>query len=708
MTPLPFDDLTFRWINQGGLGERIDTILLALADAHRMVPWLIVGAILLATLGGAKWRRTLLLAGLVVAISDPTNRFVVKRLFARERPCQVLDDVVLRAGRCPVSASFPSSHAVNTSAAVTVVSLAHPALALPLAAVAVVTALTRVYQGVHFPLDVIGGLVLGAAFGLVGFELARGAPRRRLNRLAHAIRGAAVRGWRALGERRWLAAGAVLLAANTAFNVIAITRGGLDLAPDEAHYWEWSRRLDLSYYSKGPGIAYLIRATTALFGSSPAGIRMSAVLASTVLALAMFVLARRITGSDRAAVLGLVTLRLSPLFTAGGMLATIDPPFAACWALALVALERAFRTGSTRAWLAAGLATGVAFLFKYTAGVLAPCVIGALLVVPALRAQLRRPGPYLCGAVAAALTLPVWIWNARHGWVTTAHVGKLAGVGKGAGFDVGQLLEFVGSQIGVLTPWVAVLLGLGMARSGRAAWQTRDPGHVLLFATSAPILAFFTLKSGQAKVQANWAVPAYLAAGVSAGWVLDQAIPALRGRRRQAMRRLAAACVAASLMVSALMGSAGLAQDFFEGLPGRLDPTARLRGWRGFGLHVGRVLEAWRAEGAAPLVFVNQYAKASELAFYVPGHPRVYSVRLDRRYEQYDLWNDLATVPAGAAALYVGGSGGIHPGVAFAFEDCRELPAYRDPSDNQWLGTQRLFRCEGFRGFPEWFPQERF
>src|ERR1700756_4792085 len=33
----------------------------------------------------------------------------------------------------------------------------------------------------------------------------------------------------------------------------------LDLAPDEAHYWDWSRHLDWSYYSKGPLVAYLIR-----------------------------------------------------------------------------------------------------------------------------------------------------------------------------------------------------------------------------------------------------------------------------------------------------------------------------------------------------------------------------------------------------------------------------------------------------------------
>src|SRR6266581_607000 len=41
----------------------------------------------------------------------------------------------------------------------------------------------------------------------------------------------------------------------------------LDLAPDEAHYWDWSRHLDWSYYSKGPLVAYLIRLGCTLAGS---------------------------------------------------------------------------------------------------------------------------------------------------------------------------------------------------------------------------------------------------------------------------------------------------------------------------------------------------------------------------------------------------------------------------------------------------------
>ena len=52
----------------------------------------------------------------------------------------------------------------------------------------------------------------------------------------------------------------------------------LDLAPDEAHYWQWSRHLDASYYSKGPLVAWLIRASCELLGDNVLAVRLPAVI----------------------------------------------------------------------------------------------------------------------------------------------------------------------------------------------------------------------------------------------------------------------------------------------------------------------------------------------------------------------------------------------------------------------------------------------
>ena len=54
-----------------------------------------------------------------------------------------------------------------------------------------------------------------------------------------------------------------LLAVLSAVQLCVLAWSPFDLAPDEAHYWEWSRRLDYGYYSKGPAIAWTIAAATA-------------------------------------------------------------------------------------------------------------------------------------------------------------------------------------------------------------------------------------------------------------------------------------------------------------------------------------------------------------------------------------------------------------------------------------------------------------
>src|SRR5437773_5704195 len=72
----------------------------------------------------------------------------------------------------------------------------------------------------------------------------------------------------------------------------------LDLAPDEAHYWDWSRHLDWSYYSKGPLVAYLIRAGCAVAGSWSQGlianemiaVRLPAILCGSLLLVSLYVL----------------------------------------------------------------------------------------------------------------------------------------------------------------------------------------------------------------------------------------------------------------------------------------------------------------------------------------------------------------------------------------------------------------------------------
>ncbi|HKK34115.1 MAG TPA: hypothetical protein VJ934_11240, partial [Desulfomicrobiaceae bacterium] len=73
----------------------------------------------------------------------------------------------------------------------------------------------------------------------------------------------------------WAAALAVILA-TTAVRLWFIGSGQINLAPDEAQYWDWSRTLQFSYYSKGPLIAVINRITTMMFGATEFGVRFGA------------------------------------------------------------------------------------------------------------------------------------------------------------------------------------------------------------------------------------------------------------------------------------------------------------------------------------------------------------------------------------------------------------------------------------------------
>lgn len=420
-----------------------------------------------------------------------------------------------------------------------------------------------------------------------------------------------------------------LVAALTALRLLYLATGPLDLSPDEAHYWEWSRRLDLSYYSKGPLVAYLIRLCTSLFGESALAIRAGALALSLVGAWALYRLGREAFGGPGPALLAVAGLQLTPLVWAGSLLMTIDPPFLVLWTLTLLLLQRAL-AGSSAAWVLGGAAVGLGLLAKYSMLYVVPGLLLYFWWAPEARRWLRHPAPWAGAAVALALFSPVVLWNVRQGWVSARHV---ASQGRGAGgLTLAHVVEFAGSQLLVLTPVVAAILAWGAWLALReGARRGREP-YRFLVAFAAPVLAVHLLAGLQGKIQANWTAAAYPPLALAAAGLLLERRRVLDdvGRGRQRALLVVAAAVALTLSGAGHFTGA-------LGVPPRLDPTTRLRGWR----ELGEAVSAIRRQMPVPertFLVSDRYQVASELAFYVAGRPTTYNFNLGRRLNQYDFW----------------------------------------------------------------------
>src|SRR5262245_12002803 len=203
----------------------------------------------------------------------------------------------------------------------------------------------------------------------------------------------------------------------------------LDLAPDEAHYWHWSQRLDWSYYSKGPLVAFLIRASCFLLGNlsehltgnQMAAVRFPAVVCGALLLTSMYVLSAMFLRREKWALLVIALALTLPILSAGALLMTIDAPYTCAWGWALVFVYRALFRDSPRSWLWAGVCVALGVLAKHTMVLFVPMVGLFLLAAPAVRGQLRQRGVWIMLFVGALGGLPILLWNMQHDWITLKH-----------------------------------------------------------------------------------------------------------------------------------------------------------------------------------------------------------------------------------------------------------------------------------------------
>jgi 4-amino-4-deoxy-L-arabinose transferase-like glycosyltransferase len=362
--------------------------------------------------------------------------------------------------------------------------------------------------------------------------------------------------------------------------------GTSDLSFDEAHYWMWSERLAPAYFSKGPGIALVIRGSTAIFGATEFGVRFWSPLLGAATILLLYYFTRRLF-NERAAFWTVIALNAVPLFNVGNLVMTIDPLSIFFWVAAMfifwLALEKS--PNAAGLWFATGLLIGLGFLCKYTNAFELISVVLVLALVPRHRREFKRPGLYLLlGGFLLCLAPPI-IWNYQHTWVTVSHLESRGGLDQSLGIRPLELLGFLGAHFLTFSP----ILFLALAWAVVANWRrARQQFKVLyLFWFGAPVFAFYFLLSINDQAAPNWDVLAFISLAVLAAAYWSERLATSR-----AANRFLAVGIVLGLGLSVFVMDTDLLRTFNLPFPHHRDPADRARGWKS----ASRAVEKIRAD----------------------------------------------------------------------------------------------------------------
>ena len=399
-----------------------------------------------------------------------------------------------------------------------------------------------------------------------------------------------------------------------AFRVLYVIYYPIDLSPEEAQYWDWSRALDWSYYSKPPMVAYLNFVSTSLLGNTELAVRITPILLSFLLSIASYFFVRKVL-DEKSAIIMSTLPQLTVGFSINSILMTTDAPFVFFWSLALMFLYFAIERNTTVLWITFGLFAGLAFLSKYPAVFLLPITLAYLYLEK--RELLKDKKIYLSLIPATLLALPVFYWNYRHDFVSFRHVSTLAVKGEKF-FNPSHLMEFIAGQVIILSilPFFILLY----------AWYKSIKDRKLLFFTaySLPIVLFFMVIALRKKVEANWAGFAYFSAFVLISYYLA------KNRLLILLTYCISLFLSALLHFTPMMDTLGITKI----LPPKEDPVKNLVGWETLGKEVSQIYTG------KELIVSPRYQISAELAFYVSGNPITHCINLGRRMNQYDLWKD--------------------------------------------------------------------
>ena len=430
-----------------------------------------------------------------------------------------------------------------------------------------------------------------------------------------------------------------------AFWIFYAYHSGLDLAPDEAYYWDWSRKLDWGYYEKPPLVAWSFALVKAILGSTTFSIRAGNAFITIGTVLGILFLVKR-TFASRVGLWTVVTIVLTPGMAAAAFIFTIDTPLMFFWTWGCFITFLAVLKKTWLLWILSGVFIGAACLAKQVAMIFPFALVFVLFISPAHRNQLRSPKVWTSIFISYAMLLPPLIWNHGHDWITFSHSAHHVEIDPTHLVRPNLFFEYLGSQAGLLGPVLFVLVFIALWLYLKKGVLSLGFRNTFLIFLSYPALLGFHFISLFSRVHPNWPDTFYITAyPLTVAWAMEKKDDEEIGKMKKRKLWLAIGICVGALFTFLTYYPSVLSELGFP-LTAKTDPTIRLSGWSELGEEVGQVAEGleqtqqWKQGNY--FFFSNKRDYVCELAFYLPGQPRVFFwVSKPKLETQYQVWGGL-------------------------------------------------------------------
>jgi len=399
------------------------------------------------------------------------------------------------------------------------------------------------------------------------------------------------------------------------------------LVPQEAYYWKYAKNLALSYFDHPPMTAYTIAFFTWIGGDHVFFIRIGSVLFSVGLMILLYAISYRLWRQHNIALLTLVVINCTVLFSIGAIIMTPDVPLLFFWTLIVYCMVRLRESGEPKWWLLAGVSLGLSLLSKYPGVLIAPGVFLYLLASASQRKWLRTIYPYAAVLIAVVIFTPVIIWNYQHNWSSFlfqssnrfSQMTRLR-------FDF--FFQLIGSQMGILTPYIFLLVIIGWVRIGMLSFKEKNEQYALLFWLALPVYAVFTLASFRSYIKMNWLAPAYITSTIAGlAWIYHS-----HQKMAQFFKKMLKPGLVLGLIIVLFV-------HLLPIVP--LIPIRRGDTWTGWKELATRVSEIKKEMGPQTFIFGHEYKIPSEVSFYTHPHEVTHSAEvIGGKGLQYAYWTN--------------------------------------------------------------------